>query len=66
MLALRGRVLDGPWIAGLPVALALLLYGVFLLPLVVISLGFALTFDRFDVEEAELEELRRLAAKRSG
>ena len=63
MLALRGRVLDGPWLGGLPLAAALQVYGVFLLPLVVIAVGFALTFDRLEVGEDELERLRRLAPR---
>ncbi len=66
MLAFRGRVLDGPWLAGLPLAAALQIYGVFLLPLVVTALGFALTFHRFDVDEADLERLRGLAPKGPG
>ena len=63
MLALRGRVLEGPWLAGLPLAAALQLYGIFLLPLAVIALGFGLTFRRLEVDEEELERLRRLAPK---
>ncbi len=63
MLALRGRVLDGPWLGGLPLAAAFQIYGVFLLPLVVTALGFALTFRRFGVDQDELERLRRLAPK---
>ena len=65
MLALRGRVLDGPWLGGLPLAAAFQIYGLFLLPLVVTALGFALTFRRFGVDEADLERLRRLASTRS-
>ncbi len=63
MLALRGRVLDGPWIGGLPLAAAFQIYGIFLLPLAITALGFALTFGRFDVEERDLERLRQLAPK---
>jgi Zn-dependent protease with chaperone function len=66
MLALRGRVVDGPWLAGLPLAAALEIYGIFLLPLAVIALGFALSFRRFRVAEADLERLRRLAPKDAG
>ena len=63
MLALRGAVAGGPWIGGLPLAAVLLLCGVFLLPLVVIALGFALTFRRLEVGDEALERLRRLGAK---
>lgn len=61
MLVLRGRGLDGPWLAGLPLAAALQIYGVFLLPLAVNALGFALTFGRFAVAAEDLERLRELA-----
>ena len=61
MLLLSGRVLDGPWLAGLPLAAAFQIYGIFLLPLAVTALGFALTFRRFDVAEQDIERLRRLA-----
>lgn len=64
MLAYRGRVVDGPWLGGLPLALAWQLYGVFLLPLAVSALGFALTFRRFGVGDRDLERLRASAARR--
>ena len=63
MLVYRGRVLDGPWLGGLPAAAAFQVYGVFLLPLVVTAVGFALAFRRFDVDETDLERLRDLAPK---
>ena len=63
MLAFRGRVPDGPWIGGLPLAAAFQIYGIFLVPLAITALGFALTFRRFDVDEKELERLRKLAPK---
>ena len=63
MLAFRGRVVDGPWLGGLPLAAALQIYCVFLLPLAVIALGFALTFRRFEVADKDLERLRQLAPK---
>lgn len=61
MLAFRGEVQDGPWIGGLPLAAALQIYGIFLLPLAVTTLGFALTFRRFDVGQGDLDRLRELA-----
>jgi hypothetical protein len=63
MLVLRGRVLDGPWFGGLPLAAAFQIYGIFLLPLAVIALGFALTFRQFGVDERDVERLRELAPK---
>ncbi|RMH22310.1 MAG: hypothetical protein D6696_03740 [Acidobacteria bacterium] len=58
MLALRGRVADGPWFGGLPLAAALELYGIFLLPLLLVGLAYALTFDRHFLPDGELERLR--------
>ena len=66
MLLLRGRAPEGPWLGGLPLAAALQVYGIFLLPLAVTALGFALTFRRFGVGEEELERLRRLAPEEPG
>ncbi len=44
MLALRGRMVEGPWLAGLPAALVLQLVGLLAVPLVIVALGHALTF----------------------
>jgi len=57
MLAFRGRVLDGPWFGGLPIAAAIQLYGLFLTPLLLVALVYALTFDRFELTEDDLERL---------
>ncbi|MCP4662336.1 MAG: hypothetical protein GY856_43615 [bacterium] len=59
MLALRGRVLDGPWLWGLPLAAAILVYGIFLLPLLLVSLSYALSFERYGLRAEDLEQLRR-------
>jgi len=59
MLALRGRVLDGPWLWGLPLATAIQVYGLFLLPLLVVALSYALSFERYGLRAEDLEELRR-------
>jgi len=59
MLLLRGRVLDGPWLGGLPLAAAIQLYGVWLAPLLLVALVYALTFDRFALRQQDLDRLRR-------
>ena len=62
MLALRGSVADGGlWILGLPLATTIFIWGIWLLPLVVVSLAYALTFERFTLRD---EDLRRLAELR--
>jgi len=57
MLVLRGRVLDGPWFGGLPLAAAIQLYGLFLVPLLLVALVYALTFDRFEMREEDLDRV---------
>ena len=59
MLLLRGRILDAPWLGGLPLATAVQVYGVFLLPLGLVSFAYAWTFDRFGLRQEDLDELRR-------
>jgi hypothetical protein len=53
MLALAGRVAEGPWLFGLPLAAVLELGGLFLLPLPIVVLAYALTF-RAEPEPPEL------------
>ncbi len=60
MLMFRGRVLDGPWVGGLPIAAAIQLYGLFLTPLIFVALTYALTFDRFEMREEDLDRLADL------
>ena len=57
MLALRGQVVDGPWFGGLPGAAAIQLYGLFLTPLLLVTLAYALTFDKFEMTDDDLERL---------
>jgi hypothetical protein len=57
MLALRNRVLDAPWVAGLPLAAAIQLYGVWLAPLLLVVLAYALTFDRYEMRQEDLDRL---------
>ena len=59
MLLFRGEVSTGPWLLGLPIATAIQLYGIFLLPLALVVVGYALTFDSVEVSEDDLERLRR-------
>ena len=59
MLAYRGQVLDGPWVLGLPLAMAIQFYGVFLAPLLFVSIFYAATFERFGLRQDDLDELRR-------
>ena len=58
MLALRGQVLTTPWVGGLPLATAIMLYVAFLAPLPLVALAYALTFDRFALREEDLQRLR--------
>ena len=39
------------------------LYGLFLVPLVLVTLGYALTFDSFGVADDDLKRLRRLSGR---
>jgi len=57
MLWWRGRVADGPWVAGLPISAAVMIYGLFLAPLLLVGLAYALTFSRFTLREEDLEAL---------
>ncbi len=50
-----------PLVAGLPLRAAVVLYGIGLLPLFVLPLAYALTFDRVTLPAAELEAVRRAA-----
>jgi hypothetical protein len=59
MLILRGQVVDGPWLFGLPMAGAIQFYFVFLVPFLLVSLTYGLTFDRFGLRQSELDALRR-------
>lgn len=58
MLALAGKVETAPWFGGLPAAAAILIYGVFLAPFLLVVLAYAMTFDRFALRDADLEALR--------
>jgi hypothetical protein len=66
MLALRGQVLGAPWLGGLPLPAAIQIYVMWLLPLGLVALAYALTFDRFSLTDTDLRRLRREAGGSSG
>jgi hypothetical protein len=59
MIVLRGRLLELPWVGGLPLAAAIQLYGMWLLPLALVGLAYALTFDSFTLTEEDLRKFRQ-------
>ncbi len=58
MIALRGRLPELPWVGGLPLAAAIQLYGMWLAPLALVALVYALTFDRFTLTDEALRRFR--------
>jgi hypothetical protein len=66
MLLLRGHVTDAPWFGGLPLAAAIQLYGVFLTPLLLVALTYALTFDRFEMKQEDLDRLEKIKREPGG
>lgn len=60
MLILAGRVSEAPWVAGFPAAAALLLTSVWLVPLVIVSLAYGLTFPQLGIRDEDLARLRQL------
>jgi hypothetical protein len=60
MLLLRGRVLEAPWVGGLPMAAAIQLYGLWLAPLLLVALVYALTFDHFELPQEDLDRIEAL------
>ena len=61
MLALRGAVDAAPWFGGLPLSAAVMIYGIFVLPLPLVGLAYALTFDRFTLRDRDLAALSRFS-----
>ena len=55
MLLLRNHVVDAPWIGGLPMAAAIQLYGLWLGPLLLVTLVYALSFDGFELRQEDLD-----------
>lgn len=61
-LVLPAEGSDARIVLGLPVRAALVLYGVGLVPLIVLPLAYARTFDDMTLREEDLARLRELAA----
>jgi hypothetical protein len=61
VLALVLPAAGEPLIFGLPRRAAVVLYGIGLLPLVVLPVAYALTFDEMTLSEEDLERVRRAA-----
>ena len=55
----RWRGGDAPFVLGLPLTAAIQVYGLALLPMPLVALAYALTFDRFGLDEEDLRELGR-------
>lgn len=65
MVALRGRVMELPWVGGLPLVAAIQLYGMWLAPLALVALAYALTFDRFTLTDEDLRRFREATRRPS-
>ena len=65
MVIYRDNVLGGAWVGGLPLAAAVQIYILWLLPLLLVSFAYGLTFDGFSLKEEDLAELDRYAQNRS-
>ncbi len=63
MLLLKGKVLSGPWFLGLPLSASIQLYAAWLTPLVLVSLAYGLTFERFSLKEEDLAKLDKFIKK---
>ena len=63
MLLLRGQVVDGPWLGGLPLAAAIQIYAMWVLCFAVVVVAYALTFESFTLTESDLERLGQLSKR---
>jgi len=61
MWLLRGRVLSAPWVGGLPLAASVLIYGMWIVPFVIVVLTYALTFNSFTLTEDDLRRLDEMS-----
>ena len=64
MLLLSDRLDPGRWWLGLPPATAVMLYGVWLAPLLAVSLIYAWHFRHAGLTDQDLDRLRKLARRR--
>lgn len=55
-----------PWLLGLPVSAAFLLAGIWLAPLALVCLGYALTFESYGVRGRDLRAIRELSRGKRG
>jgi len=62
MLMLRGRVLESVWFGAFPLPAAIQVYGLWLGLLLLVSLAYGLTFDRWELSD---EDLGRYEARRA-
>jgi hypothetical protein len=53
----------GPDVAGLPLATAILIFGIIPVPLALVGLAYAATFERWTLPEEDLERIRRLGQR---
>lgn len=53
----------GPDVAGLPLATAILIFGIIPVPLAIVGLAYAATFERWTLPADDLERIRRLATR---
>jgi hypothetical protein len=63
MFLLRGRIMEVAWFGGLPLAAALEIYAMWILPLGLVALAYALTFESFNLTESDLRRIRSAAGK---
>ena len=59
ILALRGSVETAPWLGGLPLPAAIMFYGLFLLPQILVCVAYVSTFERVGLSRDDLDALRR-------
>jgi hypothetical protein len=61
MLVLRGRVLEAPWFAGLPLAAVVQIYAMWVVPFLIVAVVYALTFESFTLTRDDLERLDEIS-----
>lgn len=63
LLAVMALPDGGPDVLGLPAATALMIFGIVPVPLAIVGLAYAWTFESWGLREEDLERIRRLAKK---